>query len=479
MTRSSFASHKACVRRFAFAALAFASLQNSHGAKVVAIGDSLTAEYDTIPAIAGFPTEATAYAEITVPGWVSRSWVEVLGKLRGSDFDFGSWRNLSDPWPVPRLSGYERNWAVPGITAAQGEDFLTASIVSNPLYYTLRQPLEDQLSSHTNRVVVWLGGNEFRANYGALYDGGSSTSLINGLIGDLDRILDFVESQNPDLQVVICNVPDLGATPSKQEAHPDPEKRALVTAATNEANARIAELAAAHGAGLADIAEETRKIIDGEPVYFGGVEILPGKDEDNNPHYAFTRDGLHPNTPFQIRIAKTIVKAFNQKFGAGLRQIDSGEALRLLKIDPNEPYHNWILSYNVPKPGYKKDTDGDGLNHLVEYAFGLSPVVADADSLPVSVGGPIEGINGNVSITYTPDPAHAHHVQIIPQYSVKPGKWIIVPATNIVENEGTFTAVIPPTVTPAKIRLKITTITLPGWPVTLATPLPLALPGEP
>src|SRR5688572_2522088 len=78
---------------------------SAQGAKVVTIGDSLTAEYDTIPDIPGFPTEATAYAEVTVPGWVSRSWVEVLAKLRPNDFEFGGVRSLSNPWPIPRLSG--------------------------------------------------------------------------------------------------------------------------------------------------------------------------------------------------------------------------------------------------------------------------------------------------------------------------------------------------------------------------------------
>src|ERR1700754_410241 len=52
------------------------------GAPTVAIGDSLTAEYDTIPENSGFPDEATAYAEVTVPGWVSMSWVEILARLR-------------------------------------------------------------------------------------------------------------------------------------------------------------------------------------------------------------------------------------------------------------------------------------------------------------------------------------------------------------------------------------------------------------
>src|SRR5438045_847654 len=94
----------------AFTLLGFARAEN-----VIALGDSLTAEYDTNPDIPGFPTEATAYAEVTVPGWVSMSWVEIVAQLRPDDFNFGKYKKLSDPWPPPRLSGYELNWAIPGV----------------------------------------------------------------------------------------------------------------------------------------------------------------------------------------------------------------------------------------------------------------------------------------------------------------------------------------------------------------------------
>src|SRR5687767_12847575 len=85
---------------------------SSPAANVVAIGDSLTAEYDTLPDVSGFPTEATAYAEVTVDGWESMSWVEIVAKLRPDDFNFGRFRDLDSPWPPPRLSGYALNWGI-------------------------------------------------------------------------------------------------------------------------------------------------------------------------------------------------------------------------------------------------------------------------------------------------------------------------------------------------------------------------------
>ena len=70
-------------------ALAFLAPE-SPAVNVVTIGDSLTAEYDVIPAIPGFNNLPTDYAKVTVPGWEAMSWVEVAGKLRGRYFNFGS-----------------------------------------------------------------------------------------------------------------------------------------------------------------------------------------------------------------------------------------------------------------------------------------------------------------------------------------------------------------------------------------------------
>lgn len=53
--------------------------------------------------------------------------------------------------------------------------------------------------------------------------------------------------QKPGIKLVVANLPDLGASPDKQAAHPDPLKRANVTAATILANVAITNLAVARG----------------------------------------------------------------------------------------------------------------------------------------------------------------------------------------------------------------------------------------
>ena len=456
-----FASLFSAVRllpRARYLALAFLSVLLAPGAAddLVVIGDSLSAEYAALPEIEGFSAEPTRYAEVTVPGWKSMSWSEVIARLHVDGLELGRFRRLSDPWLPPRLSGYEFNWGIPGLEAGQYEDFVTSSFSENFAFFALRQELEDQLRSRAERVVIWLGTNDFRASYGSLYDGANPGSLVDALIGDLTRIIDFVQRRNRSLEIVLANIPDLGATPSRRAAHPDPERRALVTAAIAGANARIAELAADKGTGLADTAAVTARLIAGQPLYFGAVQIADAMDEDNHPRFAWTRDGLHPNTPLQIEIARSIIQAFNEAFDADLPPITDAAALALLRVDPNQPYFEWLAEYGLTKRRFSADSDGDRLNNLVEYAFGLDPSVGDADSLPVRIDR--TQTSAHFALTWTPDAARARHLRIRPQYSRDGVTWQKIPATDIVaHDDGSFSTIAPVGLS-SQIRFKITVI---------------------
>jgi GDSL-like Lipase/Acylhydrolase family len=446
-----------CAAGFLF----FISNSASRSEVVVTIGDSLTAEYETIQPIDGFDTEPTNYANVTHPGWVSMSWVEVLGKTRSWFFNFGKWRGLSEPWAPPRFSGYARNWAVPGVMASQYADFMTASFSSNLLFNLLRRPLDEQLRDDADRVVIWLGTNELRANFGAIYDEADDvqraafvSDLGDNLIKDLEDIVHRVKDQNSDLEIVIGNVPDLGATPSKKIAHPDPAKRARVTAATETINARIHSLANDEGLALADVYAVTQKLVAGEPFYFGAIKFIDDESNDNDPHYLFTNDGLHPNTPLQIEIARAFIKACNKQRDDPIPLITHAEALRLLGINPREPYLAWVQAQPVTVRGLLKDPDGDDMTNLMEYGFGTNPGASDSGDLPFSKTGPVEGITGDESVTYTPAQGEHRDIQILVQYKLD-GTWRTVPADHIVTNGQSVTAVIPPTPGPVRTRVKV------------------------
>ena len=432
---------------------------SARAANVVTIGDSLTAEYDTIPDVPNFINLPTDYAKVTVPGWVSMSWVEVMHRMRPQYFNFGGYKVLPKMWSVPQMSGFEYNWGIPGVTSGQYREFVMATPWSKPAFFAARLPLEEQLANTANRVVIWLGGNDFRATYGTIYDGGSSTALISGIKSNLSRIINFVRQRNPKAQIVIVNVPDLGATPAKKAAHPDPLKRANVTAATQAANQLIASLAAKQGIPVANAYGQTANLIKGVHYYFGAVEIVNDMEADNNPRYAFTRDGLHPNTASQIRNARAIISAFNAGYNAGIPQITDAEALALLRINRNQPYYDWLAENDITNKSFIDDAEGDGIPQFVEYALGLNPTAPDADQLPVTLGGPVAGYSGNMSVQCTPDPTRRRMARVRVQYSTDLVTWHGVPATNVITKAaGAFTAVVPPTSKKAYVRLKVSTI---------------------
>lgn len=412
------------MRIFLLAALLALPLwQVQAGDDTVVLGDSLSAEYDSIGAISGFTNLPTAYADITVSGWESMSWVEVLAELRPGDFDFGGERGLTSSWGIPRLSGFEYNWGIPGSTAAQYEDF-----ISSLGWFFVRQDLRAQLEGPADRVVIWLGANEFRGNYGNLYDGGSSASLINGLIDDLSQIIDYVKDRKSGLQIVLANIPDIGATPSKIAAHPDPAKRALVTAATVAANQAIAQLASQKQVALADVYAQSARLVADEPAYFGAIEIINDEEEDNDPHFHFTRDGLHPNTASQIEIARVFIATFNSAYGTGIPQITDAEALDLLGIDFDEPFTRWAEQSNLPadQDGPFDDPNGNGLTNLEEYTFPAPPAFA------------------NGTLSFFQDPETLRLVKVTVRYSTDLSTWIdLPPGFLVVDPDGTVQATLP------------------------------------
>jgi lysophospholipase L1-like esterase len=400
------------------------------GGSWVVIGDSLSAEYASV--LDGFPIpgvdDPTAYAAVTVEGWESMSWVEILGRLRPGLIHLGDYRSSLVGWGDLRFGGYEYNFASPGFTASQWADIVTSSLFSNPQFLLYRRTLEKVLREQADQVVIWLGGNEFRGRYGHLYDGADPTGLLAELRQDLTAVVDFVQAQRADLQIVLVTIPDLGFSPDKQSAHPDPGGQARVTAATAQANAAVQELAVARGLALADVFEWTGRLMAGEITSFGAVDLLPGEHPDNHPRYHFTRDGLHPNTSLQVVIARIMLDAFRQTYGSQAPEITDGEALALLGLDPDLPYWEWIAWAGGIDDAMDADSDGDGHRNLVEYALGMDPTRADEP--PVSW----QAAAGALEVHWAVDLARSRHVQVTPESSGDLRHWAPLPEGNVTEN---------------------------------------------
>jgi len=279
--------------------------------------------------------------------------------------------------------------------------------------------------------------------------------LIAGVIDDLREIVRFVRRQKPGAKIVLVEIPDLGATPTKQEAHPDPAGRARVTTATRQVNAALAALSTEEGAALAQVADATEQLMAGDRFWFGAVDLRPGADPDNNPRYTFTRDGLHPNTGMQLEIARRIIDAFNQGFGAGIANISDAEALALLGLDPTQPYLDWMAAFPTSYRGMGDDPDGDGWVNLVEYVFGLEPTQQDRSPVSVSLGG------GKLRVQCRPEPSRHRLARLDIEWAEDFGGWKTVPPEHVAQSDdGAWTVSIPTDAPRAFVSLRVA-LTLP------------------
>ena len=361
--------------------------------QLLIIGDSLSKEYEYEGAFIG--------GEDAPPGL--HSWTEILDDKRHSYFDFGT----SSSYPDLRLQGHRHNWSVPGSFADEWyNDYLTATF---PLDYTYGIPeLESQLDGSVERVVVFLGGNEIRSQYGNLYDGNLAPSdFADNLFNNLEDIVNWVlDRRASGTQVVIANLPHLGACPSKNDAHPyNATKTGRVTTAITSVNSRLQTLAQTKGIGYADIYSTFSGLVNSDHMCIGGVPIWRYPvHSDGNPRYCFLGDGLHPNMPVQAVIAQIMIDAFNTKYNTTIPRLTNTEILTtVLGLTSDLVFTDWLAGYGVAanQRGFADDPDRDGVQNLMEYALDLDPSKPDSRLLPRPETVVTNGIT-YVGITWTP-----------------------------------------------------------------------------
>ncbi|BDS06064.1 hypothetical protein NT6N_11040 [Oceaniferula spumae] len=423
-----------CSTVFATAILTLTSLIKAD-VKVLCIGDSLTREYDIMSVDNG--EGGTFPSPDSNPGVANTmNWVEILTAKRNSDFDFGHYAT----------QGHDYNYAVPGYDSVMWIEEIIEAGFTDPLFYVRFRMREDY--DEVDVVVIMVGGNDVRGNYGDLYDPEpgdvTPTQFKNTVLTNLGKIIDEIRDVNETVPIVLADVPDLTAAPDIIADHPDPAKRANVTVIVNELNQDIAALAANRGATLAPVSSLTDRLLSPDPVYIGAIEMIKDKDpmRNNRPLYLFCKEGLHPSTNGQAVIANTMVTAINTATGSSIQPLASREIISLLPgIEANQPYLGWAGAAGLTDLSMTADADGDGIPNLGEYLLGLNPLVVNNDHLM-----DLETIDGadTLTLSYTPDTDALLLADVEVKYSTQLESWLPLPSGSLIDmGNGTFQVQLP------------------------------------
>jgi lysophospholipase L1-like esterase len=352
--------------------------------RVLAIGDSMTEEYAfelPFSAPASNPTNAN-----------TRSWPELLRIFRPAEATLGPYESTAFTYGDLRNAGHEWNFGIPGMTTRNWFILINTDDPFDPPsgeplgfdYYDTRRKLIDELYA-VEAVVILLGANDLKQEYNDLFNDTEAANFSNGVRNRIAGIHDWVRIYRPNVPVVVCTLPDVGATPQISGTYNDPVKQASTRAKIAALNQSILTWAAGktRPPAIARIDHLTDRIFDQQPFHLNGtVFTLPG-DPENPPTRVFCRDGFHAATMAQALIANEILGALEAATGRDLTPFSNREILRnLLGLNPDQPYLDWIAAAGLGGSGMDEDPDQDGFPNLAEYLL---------DSPPGSFSPPLAG----------------------------------------------------------------------------------------
>jgi lysophospholipase L1-like esterase len=347
--------------------------------KILVMGDSQSEEY----AFEAGPDPFFTGPDSDLFNANIRNWIEILTQERAAECDFGNYQ--TSVYSDIRIRGFAYNWSVPSAETGDLVDLIDSTILSNPLYWTSKNQIIDQLETEVAYAVIFLGANDVRSIYGDFYNNTVPSGFNSTVVANLKKAVDFVQSKNSSVRIVVVNIPDPGVTPSKIAAHPDPAKRAAASTRIATLNQSIATMAASEGCALADVMALTELIRASGNFYLNGRLFFKAAHPENPPDHIFAKDGFHPSTMAQALFANAILKAINTKWNQNIPLLANREILDdVLGFNPDQPLLDWLTS-SGGSGGVWGNLDGDGTSNLAEFALGMHPARPDVPGQELTI----------------------------------------------------------------------------------------------
>lgn len=453
--------------------------------QIVTLGDSLSFAYE---AEFCFQKNVTGIGTIGdgMPA-TTRNWIEILSNptYRGTRFELGTRDSVTVSPPFdPPFDLYFRqshNWAIPGLKVDGLRQFLAGqatftsliggssefSTISTILSYSnfndatdfALTDFESQIQGTAERLTIVIGGNDIKPIYGTLYDGGSAGTFVSDFMADIVAILDRVQVLNPNIQIVLANVPHIGITQDVRSTWPyDAVKTERVSAVLRDLNSQLASLAATRQIGFADVYTPTLPMLNGTDLCIQGITFTNGGTATGFANTVWLNgpisDNFHPNTCGQAIIANEIIAGFNKRYQTGIARLSATEILvSLLGRNPTNidmTFALWCSRFGIPALA-AGDSDGDGIPAAMEFALGLSPLRHDSDNTSSGiVANALEiaypnRIPNSIRYTLTPESSSTLTAPFTP-FGTSPA----------IEADGLYRARLPLGGSPGFLRLKAT-----------------------
>jgi len=297
---------RVCVPALPVLGLLFALTSPSFAGPVVGIG-----------VMGDSPADEYQFAEILPPGGdrrLERSFVESIHAERG--YNFGAFS--TDSRGTPRGRGFEYNWALEG---DRSDDLIA---------HGQHTGLAAQAAQwKVNLAWIFVGGNDFRDLYdpaviGSPDPGAKIQETVVKLATNVATAVGTLLTANPELNVVVANLPDLRAVPGLKAAIASTpgldQWAAAVDQGAQAYNAQLESMFAGNDhVAIADAYALSQPAVAGVPVPFRGFTLdtnIPG----NGPGHYFV-DALHPSTGVSILLGNLFIEASNAKFATNLEAL--------------------------------------------------------------------------------------------------------------------------------------------------------------